>query len=660
MTLRPLLLLSFTLWATIYLLTLSDVHTYDALSYILDVEQKPWRELFHPHHLAYGPLGALVDRSAAMLSWQGGAERPLQVTNALAGALGVALFAALVARQVEAHRFRAALLAALLLGSSYAYWYYAVEVEVYTIAAVLLIGALGLMGAIARNPSPGLAAALGLVQGLALLFHQTNLLLTLPALIALFIGWRSQAHPRLRAGLTMGVAYGLPLGLIVAGAYLGIGIGLSGLRSWDAFYTWVAGYTTTGFWGGPIGLARLPLLGQGLADTLAQPGGAIVGMILLGLLLAGWRQLRTAPRGVVAICLSWLLIYGLFFFWWEPDNVEFWIASLPPFYLLLISAVWPGSAPQSTWRTSWMPLLALLCGLWMLGSNLITISIRGDAQRDLQRLIAQALADATRPGDLLVLSDGLPELYMPFYVDRPNLISLNQAVAVTAGDWPAACALIQTRIEESLAAGYAVIIAAEAIRPLPAPPGEPPTPADRLGLTTEQVAACYERYTAALVPLELSATIPAHARIPAAQALADGSGWDFTRLHWGWRATGVQIVSNGQDGWTLIPTIDPALTSPPLQIVTEHFSAIELRMVTTTTARDAQLFFLDEAGRVDEARSLRWTLEPGPERHTYRLELRGVAGWQGLVTGLRLDPVGVGDGGQILVESIRLIRADGR
>ena len=659
MTARLLLLLSFALWATIYLLTLSDVHTYDALSYILDVEQKPWRELFHPHHLAYGPLGALANHSAALLGWQAGAERPLQVMNALAGALGVALFALLVVRQGDGRRLPAALLAALLLGSSYAYWYYAVEVEVYTIAALLLIVALGLMGAIARNPRPGLAAALGLVQGLTLLFHQTNLLLSLPALVALSVGWRSQEQPTLRSGLTMSVAYGLPLGLIVAGAYLGIGLGLSGLRSWDAFYAWVAGYTTTGFWGGPIGLSRLPLLGQGLTDTLAQPAGAIVGPILLGLLLAGWRQLRTAPRGMVAICLSWIFIYGLFFFWWEPDNVEFWIASLPPFYLLLITAVWPSSASHPNLRSNWMPLLALVCGLWMFGGNLITITLRGDAQRDLQRLIAQALADVSEPGDLLVLSDGLPELYMPFYVDRPNVISLNQAAAVTASDWSAACALIQSRIDESLGAGYTVIIAAEAIRPLPAPPGEPPTPAERLGLTTEQVAACYEPYAAALLPLELGATIPAHARIPAAQELADSVGWDFTRLLWGWRATGVASVGDGPDGWIFTPEVDPALISPPLQIVTADVSAIELRMATTTAARDAQLFFLDAAGRVDEARSLRWTLEPGPELHTYRLELRGAPGWQGLVTALRLDPVGVGDGGQVLVESIRLIRGDG-
>ncbi|MGB9633906.1 MAG: hypothetical protein ACPL8I_11295, partial [Chloroflexaceae bacterium] len=73
-----------------------------------------------------------------------------------------------------------------------------------------------------------------------------------------------------------------------------------------------------------------------------------------------------------------------------------------------------------------------------------------------------------------------------------------------------------------------------------------------------------------------------------------------------------------------------------------------------TAARDAQLFFLDGNGRADEAHSLRWTLEPGPAAHTYRLDLRAAPGWEGVITGLRLDPVSVGDGGTVVVEWLRL------
>jgi hypothetical protein len=118
----------------VYLLTLTQVHTFDALSYVTSVERKPWTEVFHPHHLAYGPLGVLALSISRLLGYSGGAALPLQICNAAAGAAGVALFFVIV----ERHTGRAdlSLIAALLLGAAYAYWYYAVEIEVYTVASL--------------------------------------------------------------------------------------------------------------------------------------------------------------------------------------------------------------------------------------------------------------------------------------------------------------------------------------------------------------------------------------------------------------------------------------------------------------------------------------------------------------------------------------------
>src|SRR5215468_8131553 len=82
----------------IYLATLTQVHTFDALSYVTSVERKPWTELFHPHHLAYGPLGALAFALGRALGYTGGAALPLQLLNAVAGAAGVALLFAIVRR----------------------------------------------------------------------------------------------------------------------------------------------------------------------------------------------------------------------------------------------------------------------------------------------------------------------------------------------------------------------------------------------------------------------------------------------------------------------------------------------------------------------------------------------------------------------------------
>lgn len=651
----------------LYLLTLTDVHTYDALSYILDVDRKPWRELFHPHHLAYGPFGALIRGLAAASGWSGSAERLLQVANAIAGALGVALFA-VVARR-ETGQVAAGALGGLLLGASYAYWYYAVEVEVYTIAAVFLIVALGLLLPLARAPSLRLAAGLGAVQGCAVLFHQTNVLLCVPALVALLLGLGGWGAPgRARGGVALLLAYGLPLALIVGGAYLWVGLGVSGFRSWGELVAWAAGYATTGYWGGPVDSTKLPLLGAGLAGTLARPGGAVIGLGLVLVLLLRWQGLRRAPRGAVAVCAAWLLAYGAFFLWWEPDNIEFWIASLPPFYLLVLLAVWgadrwPGEGRDVGASRPWKApaakgklwsLALLVGGLAMLGINGASIARRGDASRDLQRVAAAALAAYSAPGDLIVAPDGLPELYLPFYEGRPNVISLSQAMAAS-GDWPAACALIHGRVDETLAAGYAVLIAEDAIRPPPAPPGEPPTPAQRLGLAPEVVAACYEPLLPATEPVALGEGLPAYRRIAGAQALADGAGWDFTRGRWGWRVTGAEPAASALPGWALRPGTDPALTSPPVRLDTARYGAVELRLAADAGARDAQLFFLDGAGQADEARSIRWELQPGPGPHTYVLALRDAPGWEGVVGGLRLDPVSAGDGGTVVVQSIRLL-----
>jgi hypothetical protein len=78
-------------------------------------------------------------------------------------------------------------------------------------------------------------------------------------------------------------------------------------------------------------------------------------------------------------------------------------------------------------------------------------------------------------------------------------------------------------------------------------------------------------------------------------------------------------------------------------------------MANGTAARDAQLFFAGLDGAISEAQSARWTLSPGPATVTYLIKLDKLPGWQGRITRLRLDPVGVGDGGQMRVEWVRLI-----
>jgi hypothetical protein len=629
----------------IYLTTLTQVHTFDALSYVMSVERKPWTEVFHPHHLAYGPLGVLALALAHALGYPGGAALPMQLVNATAGALGVALFFS-IARRVTG-RGDAALVAALLLGGAYAYWYYAVEIEVYTVAALFLIICLELLTQPSIWSSPRQLLALGLAQGGAVLFHQTNVLLCAPIAVLLISHLLGDRRPTISKRTWWSVVggrwscYAIALALTVALPYLFVGVIVSRFRSWSAFETWMTEYARTGWWGGPITAQKWASLGQGLSDTLAQPGGALLWLLLAGLVVVYLIQLAAAPRPLTLALATWLLVYGAFFLWWEPDNVEFWIASLPPALLLLALAL----RGDRRWGPGvW---LALAVAATTLGLNHDAIARRGDPATDLQRLIARELGARSQAADLLLVPDGLLELYLPYYEHHDNFMSLNQALFEAGDDWGRACAAVRARIDTALHAGATVLIADEALRP-------PALLLQRHHVAETQVSSCFAPYGTALEFVPLPPNVPAYWRLPTGQERAARDGWRFDQFAEGWTAANV-ASQRFDSGWRFVPASDPALSSPLLNIEAADYQAIEIRMANGTSARDAQLFFAGPDGAIDELRSARWALEPTTDAVTYRIELAGRPGWRGPISQLRLDPVGMGDGGEVRVEWIRLV-----
>jgi hypothetical protein len=645
--------LLFLLTFVVYLTTLTQVHTFDALSYVTSVERKPWIEVFHPHHLAYGPLGVLALHAGRALGYMGGAALPMQVVNALAGALGVALFYVIVRR--AARRIDLALVGALLLGGAYAYWYYAVEIEVYTVATLFLIISLDILTRPGWWRSRRGLLLLGLAQAGAVLFHQTNVLLCGPVFVFMlydfFLGKNQEPRTKNHLSgswfLVLGSwfqrwsIYAATLALAVGLPYLLVGVGVSGFRSWAAFDAWLTEYARTGWWGGPITAQKWAGLATGLANTLAQPCGTLLGLLLLGLLIARLRSLLAGPRLLVAGLAAWLLVYGAFFLWWEPDNIEFWIASLPPALLLLVLAL----RGERRWGPGvW---LAVAVALATAGANYDAITRRGDTATDLQRLVARELAARSRPADLLLVPDGLLELYLPYYEQHDNFLSLNQALFDNGDDWERACAAVHTRIDTALHAGATVYFSDEILRP-------PALLLDRHHIQPAQVTACFAPYGSALQFVSMPRSVPAYWRLTVGQERAEGRGWRFDNFNEGWQAANVQQELFAQS-WHFVPGSDPSLTSPLFDIDAVRFAAIEIRMANGTAAHDAQLFFAGADGAIDEARSVRWTLKPGTAAVTYRIELDKLPGWQGRITRLRIDPVGVGDGGQMRLEWVRLV-----
>jgi hypothetical protein len=103
-------------------------------------------------------------------------------------------------------------------------------------------------------------------------------------------------------------------------------------------------------------------------------------------------------------------------------------------------------------------------------------------------------------------------------------------------------------------------------------------------------------------------------------------------------------------------TVD--LNDPQMWRLDQWFSASEvpklfIRMRHHSQQDQAQLFWRS-GGNFTEERSLRFAVRPDDKWHTYILDLAGRPGWQGPITGLRLDPVSAGaePGGYVDVASI--------
>ncbi len=381
-------LLVFFLFSLVYALSASPVlgAAHDGVYYLRSIESG--RHLLHPHHLLYNPVARLWWRATGM----GDPVLAVEWLNALAGGLA----AALLHRAVS--RFAArplAFFSTALWGFSFGPWFYSATIEVYLLPLPFLLGAWIAL----ETPSTRRAAAGGVLVAFAVLFHQTNLLFLPCALYRLRKG-----------GGRAAAAFLLPLLLLSGGGYL---------AAWrlagggDSFSYWSTSYlheidlgrftlatplmAAAGagrfFFGGhfafalPFDVLAAVREGHHLDDEFflvrAMTGGQA---LLLLTASAAWcaaflafladRARRAAGsqaagghaagsqaasghaasgRGVLVPALAWLLPYALFFSWWEPSNVEFWIATLLPLFLA-IPALDPASPPR---RAAWLLPAAL-------------------------------------------------------------------------------------------------------------------------------------------------------------------------------------------------------------------------------------------------------------------------------------------------------------
>lgn len=101
---------------------------------------------------------------------------------------------------------------------------------------------------------------------------------------------------------------------------------------------------------------------------------------------------------------------------------------------------------------------------------------------------------------------------------------------------------------------------------------------------------------------------------------------------------------------------DPYMISPPVTVPADEYNRLGIRMkVSTGGSTTGQLFFVTDAdSEWDESKSLVFNVTGDSEYHEYELDISTVAGWTGVITQLRLDPV-EGKGKTVDVDIIAFI-----
>jgi hypothetical protein len=437
-----------TAFAVLYLLTLTANHgeAEDAVGYAAGIRDGDAASVLHPHHVLWGALAWVAHNLALALGYDGGALGAIQFQNALVGAAGVGLLWWWL-RSLGWDRLGCAM-ACGVLGFSYGYWFYSGESEVYVLSATLLIACLALAHRAALRPSVRAFALLGLANGLAVLTHDTNVLFAVPVLAALLL---SRGDAPLGELARRGLAYGLVAVAVTVPSYAAAALA-NGRESPAQAYDWLSSYAVSGPWGnlepkmvpnGAIGAGRTLVGGHSAfaidatADAFGSRGGrnpreelyfmrdyptglaavllaltAAIAALALAAAVRAWRARRAldAPaRALAILCACWAVTYAAFFTWWEPINVEFWIATWVPLAILLAIPLRGGGARRDRLLTG--ALVGLLAVVNLAGSMIPA----GDDGDDYWRARTRWYADNARPGDLVLVNNYLEAKYIRYF-----------------------------------------------------------------------------------------------------------------------------------------------------------------------------------------------------------------------------------------------------
>lgn len=339
----------------------------------------------------------------------------------------------------------ACLLGTSIIGVSYGTWFYSVNIEVYMPPLFFILWCLYLLTG--KDFSPKDVWKIAVLHSLAILFHQVNILF---AVVVLYVLIRNRVFNAL-------FKYALTGLVITGGAYFVAGWIILGNNSFASWIHWMEGYTVghdywqplslktpihviTGFSHAFIGghfIFKIPAIehylqqsfqSHGLKDEIFLASNishatawilaaltcllALVILMLSVKFISRFRAMKMHFR-VINPLLVCLAVYSVFFCFWMPEILEFWILQMVIVWLLLVGM---------------MPLLKFPFGikqnpgLVILAASLACINFFGsirwlqDRENDWFLVETRKIAPAVKPGDIIVVeNEWILKDYLKYY-----------------------------------------------------------------------------------------------------------------------------------------------------------------------------------------------------------------------------------------------------
>jgi hypothetical protein len=462
-----LLFISFT---SLYIFFSPSLATqpWDSLAYAYSAEENGIRAIWGNHPLGHFIFSTIYN-AAEQIGYEGRALPVFKTVNGILGGMIVAVFYAVLTKIIGTKRsFSFGF--SLLLGTSYAFWYFAGTAEIYhfSILFSLLAWAAFINEiAIKKRPVPILS---GILAGLAILFHQLNTVLIPVGLAFIFLTSRKENQAKNKATDQVAVFLGVSTVTAALGTLL-LGFVATSSFSLPDVFDWMRGYFGDPTYGRYLNFDVFKTAWLTMAQAVLFPpkspawyiSSAALGFlaIMTALGIRFNKRLATRKRIILAATALHCFITWPLILWWEPWNPKFWLLTLIPWMILLALSF---EAMETTLRQKSLALrdkfiYVVKIAPFAISILLLSINLPGIASGVDDAGFTQAMnlwLDHSGPDDVLITAgDLIPQLR--YWGQRPNTIFLYRSLQASQDSSDSFYALDE-QIKQALCTNHNVLI----------------------------------------------------------------------------------------------------------------------------------------------------------------------------------------------------------